>query len=80
MTQRFAATAALIVFLTCLAVGLHVGNSFGTVVGRALLAMVVTLVIGLVVGSMMNRSLDENFSPSGEKIQKTGTDSGAGDR
>lgn len=80
MAKRFAASAGLVVFFVCLVSGERAGNSFGTTVGRAVLAMVVTVVIGLIVGSMIESSLKETSPNRREKVEKTGTDSGAGDR
>ena len=80
MSKRLAASASLVIFFVCLMAGTRVGNSFGTTVGRALLAMAVTLVIGLVAGAMIESALDENLSGSAKKMQKSGTDSSAGDR
>jgi uncharacterized membrane protein YfcA len=80
MPKRLAAAVSLVIFFVCLLGGAQVGNSFGTTVGRALLAMVVTLVIGLIVGTMLESAIDENLSRSGEKNEKSGMDSSAGDR
>lgn len=80
MSKRLAAAASLIVFLVCLVSGTRVGNSFGTTVGRAMLAMAVTLVIGLIVGGMIEAALTEKSAAAGANREKSGTDSGAGDR
>jgi uncharacterized membrane protein YccC len=62
MTQRIAASLALLVFAVCLVEGgLRAGNSFATTATRALVAMAVTWVVGLGIGWMARRMLDENL-------------------
>jgi Na+/H+-dicarboxylate symporter len=87
MTQRIAATAALIAFAVCLVVGgLQAGNTFGTTVVRAIGAMVVTLVVGLIVGTMAQRMIEENVrsstagSPDPAAKENSSTKTGLSDR
>jgi outer membrane lipoprotein SlyB len=75
MKQKIAAACALLAFAVCLIAGLVAGNSFGATTGRALVAMAVTLVIGLVAGAMIEKTLQENLRPAGQKNSDSGTDS-----
>jgi len=67
MSNRIAASIALIAFAMSLVEGLRAENSFATVVGRALLALVVTLIVGLILGVMIEKMLSENV----EKTSKS---------
>lgn len=81
MPQRIAAILALIVFMTCLFIGVfEASNSFSTTVLRALGAMVVTLVIGLILGWMGQKMLDENVKVEEEKLKKVSTNHELNDR
>jgi hypothetical protein len=69
MTNRIAATLALVAFATCLVVGIQAGNSFATTIQRALMAMGGTYVIGLIVGAMGQGMIDENVKAEEQRLK-----------
>lgn len=68
MSNRIAATLALVAFAMCLLIGIQAGNSFATTIQRALAAMGGTYVIGLILGAMGQRMIDENVKTEEEKL------------
>ena len=69
MSNRIAATLALVAFAMCLLIGIQAQNSFATTIQRALAAMAGTYVIGLVVGAMGQRMIDENLKAEEQKLK-----------
>ena len=72
MSNRIAASLALLVFAACLLEGgLRAGNSFTTTIGRALVAMGGTWVIGLALGWAAGRMIEENLKSHEDQLRKT---------
>ena len=69
MSNRIAATLAIVAFAMCLMIGIQAQNSFATTIQRALVAMAGTYVIGLVVGAMGQRMIDENIKAEEQKLK-----------
>lgn len=69
MSNRIAATLALVAFGMCLLIGIQAQNSFATTIQRALVAMAGTYVIGLIVGAMGQRMIDENLKAEEQKLK-----------
>jgi NhaP-type Na+/H+ or K+/H+ antiporter len=69
MSNRIAATLAIVAFAMCLMIGIQAQNSFATTIQRALVAMAGTYVIGLAVGAMGQRMIDENIKAEEQKLK-----------
>jgi NhaP-type Na+/H+ or K+/H+ antiporter len=69
MSNRIAATLALVAFAMCLLIGIQADNSFATTIQRALIAMGGTYIIGLIVGAMGQRMIDENLKAEEQKLK-----------
>jgi hypothetical protein len=81
MSNRIAASLALIAFAACLLTGgLQAGNPFSTTVLRALTAMAGTYVIGLIIGAMAQKMLDENLNAEEKKLRDSQTKVETNDR
>ncbi len=61
MVGRIGAQLALLTFGACILIGVAVGNSAVTILGRALLAMLVVLFVGQLCGAACKQVLREHL-------------------